>query len=1107
MGVIETTIKLNDAFSGTLRKLESGLNAGMSGFSKLKSSLGNSSFSGAEKQSNSLFKSMVGAQVVVGAISKGIGLVSNGVNGMIGELNEASVSWQTFEGNMLQIGRTPAQIASAKASMQDFAQKTIYSASDMSSTYSQLAAVGIKNTGKLVKGFGGLAAAAVDPQQAMKTLSQQATQMAAKPKIQWMDFKLMLEQTPAGMAAVAKTMGKSTKQLVADVQAGTVKTKDFLDAVAKTGTNANFSKMATEYKTVGQAMDGLKETLANKLQPQFQKLSKVGINAISQLTDKISSINFDSITNKALGAINSIKNTMSSLTKGFSSSGMFSGFNKTVQHFKKVFGLLEGKNPKKPLAMDGMMRKLAPPKLDLKSPLLKSGTMKLLVTPQVSTKGIDFKSLAQKIGGSINDLLAGFNQSNALESAKGMIDDITNSVNNLTSKTSKSGQNSFFEELGKLGGGAIAGAAKAIGTIASVIGKLDPGMITAIGTAFIIMKGGIKGLKFTAIVWGLNMLSKMNPTEIKLVAGALGALATAIGAFKVIKGFQKTIDSVKGAFDWFGNKKKVQAPKIEAPADNAVKPFEAFSNLAGGLLKFAGALLLVSAAVWVFAQASSSISKNGGLSTFIGMIATIGVLLGLVILLGPALGAVSVDFLLFGAALLIIGLAIVIASAGLALLGTQLPNIANYGLSAALSILALAGAIAVFGLTAIIGAVGIIALALGITVLGIAMVVGAVGATLFAASLMLLSVFVLIAALGVSMLGLGLLVVGPLSLIAAIGLMLMAAALVIIGGIAIIAGLGLMILAVGLIMVAPLSMIAAVGLLLLGVAAIVLGAGLMIVAAGLIAVGTGFIVVGAGILMMVSMFIMAGSMMVSAISSAMSGVVNSVRNGISNAVNAARGFANSLVSVGRDLIQGLVNGIQSMIGSAISAVSSVASKVVGAAKSLFRIGSPSKLFNQYGRWLDQGLIIGLNRDAGAAADASANMAQGVVDAASGMEISKFNGVNPGDLLANGFNRALDSIGDVVDAITGLDGSRANIGISGIGTLDSKTINSDTVGSDLIGSGSYVDSNSTADYSNSQVVTIAKGAIVVNGSDKPQQTADDIMTAIENRMVEIDNRRL
>ena len=47
----------------------------------------------------------------------------------------------------------------------------------------------------------------------MKTLSQQATQMAAKPKVAWQDFKLMMEQTPAGMAAIAKEMGMSLDEL------------------------------------------------------------------------------------------------------------------------------------------------------------------------------------------------------------------------------------------------------------------------------------------------------------------------------------------------------------------------------------------------------------------------------------------------------------------------------------------------------------------------------------------------------------------------------------------------------------------------------------------------------------------------------------------------------------------------------------------------------------------------------------------------------------------------------------------------------------------------------------------------------------------------------
>ena len=322
MPEISATIRVVDAFSNPLDKLANGLSRAQSGFSRLKGALGGNMFGSAEKSSSGLFKSMAGGVAVGNMISKGMGLAGSGIRSMLGELNEASTSWQTFEGNMHQLGASDTQIARAKSDMQKFAQQTIYSASDMSSTYAQLAAVGTKNTAQLVKGFGGLASAADNPQQAMKTLSEQATQMAAKPKVQWQDFKLMLEQTPAGISAVAKTMGESTTQLIKDIQDGKVKTQDFLNAVAKTGTNANFSKMATQYKTVGQAMDGLKETLANKLQPAFDKVGKIGIKAVEGITDRLGNINGEKLGDNLVNIIQSVKSKFDNLKNNF-----MNGFN------------------------------------------------------------------------------------------------------------------------------------------------------------------------------------------------------------------------------------------------------------------------------------------------------------------------------------------------------------------------------------------------------------------------------------------------------------------------------------------------------------------------------------------------------------------------------------------------------------------------------------------------------------------------------------------------------------------------------------------------------------------------------------------------------------
>lgn len=288
----------------------------------------------------STVSSGIGFGVMMAAGQKAFDVVSSGVSGLIGDLNSAGAAWKTFQGNMEMNGHTAAEIKSIKGELQDFAEATIYSSSDMASTFAQLEAVGTKNTTKLVKGFGGLAAAAENPTQAMKTLSQQATQMAAKPTVAWEDFKLMLEQTPAGISAVAKQMGKSTQFLIKDVQNGKLATEDFFDAISAVGTNDAFTKLATEYKTVGQAMDGLSETAANKLQPAFDTLSAVGIKAISKLVDKVGELDGEKIAAKLTSGLDKIKPYWDVLSSAASEVG--SAFGDALSSITSELGKLTG---------------------------------------------------------------------------------------------------------------------------------------------------------------------------------------------------------------------------------------------------------------------------------------------------------------------------------------------------------------------------------------------------------------------------------------------------------------------------------------------------------------------------------------------------------------------------------------------------------------------------------------------------------------------------------------------------------------------------------------------------------------------------------------------
>ena len=495
MPEISATIRVVDAFSNPLDKLANGLSRAQSGFSRLKGALGGNMFGNAEKSSSGLFKSMVGGVAVGNMISKGMGLAGSGIRSMLGELNEASTSWQTFEGNMHQLGASDTQIAKAKAEMQQFAQQTIYSASDMSSTYAQLAAVGTKNTAQLVKGFGGLASAADNPQQAMKTLSEQATQMAAKPKVQWQDFKLMLEQTPAGISAVAKTMGESTTQLIKDIQDGKVKTQDFLNAVAKTGTNANFSKMATQYKTVGQAMDGLKETLANNLQPAFDKVSKVGIKWVSNLSDRIGKLNFTKIGDQlsnSLGKINidqvfdgigdaasrimpvisEIGTSIGQMFDGFQNSGALNGivstFQTAVNAIKNMFsslnssGLFEGVGQ----AIGNLINMIAPVFNSLISSV--SNLMSTLI-PILSSIGSAIMTTIQPIASTVTQVL-----SSAFDGLSAGLAPLANAFNQLRSAAAPLAPvlQIVGHALGTLGGTALAGVALGIGVVVDALTSL-----------------------------------------------------------------------------------------------------------------------------------------------------------------------------------------------------------------------------------------------------------------------------------------------------------------------------------------------------------------------------------------------------------------------------------------------------------------------------------------------------------------------------------------------------------------------------------------------------------------------------------------------------------
>lgn len=593
-----TTFDVKAILKADSSQFKSGINQAKSALSGLKSST---------SKMGSVFKSVLGANLVAGGISKAISSIGSGIGGMVTELNASKKAWDSFNGNMQILGKSDSEISDARKAMQAYAATTIYSASDMASTYAQLAAVGVKDTGRLVKGMGGLAAASENPKQAMKTLSQQMTQAASKPFMAWQDYKLMLEQSPAGMAAVAKKMGMSMSEMQKAIQGGTLSTEDFMKAVADVGNSKGFQKMATNFKTVGEAVDGMKEGLANKLQPAFAELTAFGIKAIGSISNALNKINFDGLAGKLKGILGNINidSIVSKIGSAFSQIGQFIGKFANTGVFSALSGAI--------------------------------------------------KSVAGAFG----------NLATAISGGKGDWTDLGTTIGNFVKMLSN--------------------GAKAVGDF---IGKMDPARLQSWGLTLASIIGGFK-------IW--SALTGKNPIASflsKITGGLLGAKkqTTSFGTI------------IKNTFSGIATVLKAGGTAFATAIKGVGAAFKMLS--VGQILSLAVVIAAIGVAVYIAAQGFSVMADaairlgQAGLGAQLVFVAMIAGLVGLVAVIGifgAGLTAGAVGMLAFGAAAIMVGIAI-------AIIATQADGVATIINAIATAFATVAGAIA-SAVTTILGAI------------------------------------------------------------------------------------------------------------------------------------------------------------------------------------------------------------------------------------------------------------------------------------------------------------------------------------------------------------------------------------------------------------------
>ena len=805
-----------------------------------------SAFKSAMSSANSLKSTLtsgLGFGIMAGIGQKAFGTITSGIGGMVSELNSSSAAWKTFNGNMSMLGKGADEISSVKKELQEFAEDTIYSASDMASTYAQLSAVGIKSTNKLVKGFGGLAAAAENPKQAMKTLSQQATQMAAKPAVAWADFKLMIEQTPAGIAAVAKEMGMSTTGLVQNVQAGTIATEDFFDAIAKVGTNDAFTKLATEYKTVDQAMDGLTETVSNKLAPSFDVLSGRAIKSLDGIINKFGEMDGDAIAgkltsflDKASGYWNVLKTEASEVKAAFGDA--FSAIGKDLGKVTGAFGSTESIS-----SFAGTMDSASDALQTFAGFLEDHSETIAKVIPQIPKLVVAYKGF--KIVKSVAPFVGVFTSAIAglagagISKIAGKLFGISKGQEAVGKSSSSSSKKMIasaksFMMLGAgvalISGGffLLAQSAKAVadsgplavGVLAglvAVVAGLGLGMMKMLST----MSGGTKKLAAMSkamIAFGASLLMVsaafyvLSSAAINLASAGPLAIGVMVGMVAAIAGLMIVA--------------KMVGPALTAGAV--------------GLLAFGAAVLVAAAGMMLLTTASISLANAGPLAVGVmfGLIVAIGALMVVAAAVGPALTAASIGLVAFGAAALLVGVGALLAGAALAIVAAVLPIVTAYGTAGATAILQLSLAMMAFAAGATLAGAGSIILGAGLMVVGAGLALVGAAVIVTAAGMMLLAAGTLVLGAGLSLVASSIMIVAVALPLVAAGALLGVAGFTALMAVSVALGASMLLLTTSFTLLAALSLAATVGITAFGVAMLAGSVGTLAMAAALLSVNS-----------------------------------------------------------------------------------------------------------------------------------------------------------------------------------------------------------------------------------------------------------------------------
>ena len=242
----------------------------------------------ASKSSGGFGKFGAAAGAVGGLVSSGIGMAVDAIADLTGDIVEASDSADKFKSTLNFAGLDTSTIDSLTASTQEYADKTVYSISDIRNVTAQLAANGVQGFDKLAEAAGNLNAVAGGNAETFGSVGMVLTQTAGAGKLTTENWNQLADAIPGASGKLQEAMlknGAYTGNFRDALENGEISAEEFNQAIMDLGMTDAAQEAATSTSTIEGAMGNLQASIVGvgtTILDQFKQPLTDGISLVAQ---------------------------------------------------------------------------------------------------------------------------------------------------------------------------------------------------------------------------------------------------------------------------------------------------------------------------------------------------------------------------------------------------------------------------------------------------------------------------------------------------------------------------------------------------------------------------------------------------------------------------------------------------------------------------------------------------------------------------------------------------------------------------------------------------------------------------------------------------------